>query len=123
MYLCGCKVNVKWFVNLAYLFVLYIRLNKLRCIYLLVTRKQSVILDFPGSAKYGRFLSSSQQLILKNNKEKKKINQKAKKKIEICKKCLKIVSTEDSQFPERSSLSFMVEIDLKIQSLFCCQRG
>lgn len=71
---------------------------------MLVTHKQSVILDCPDSEKYGRFLSSSQQLILKYNKERKKTTQKEKKKkFGICKKCVRIVSTEDSQFTEIKS--------------------
>lgn len=88
-----------------------------------VTHKQSVILDFPDSEKYGGFLSSSKQFILKNNKEKKKNTESKEKNFKIYKKCLRIVSTEDNRFPERSSLPFMVEIGLQIQSLFCCQRG
>lgn len=55
------------------------------------------------------------QLILKNNKEK-KASEKHRKIFEICKKCLRIVNSEGRQFPERSSLPFMVKIVLKIQS-------
>lgn len=47
-----------------------------------VTHKQSVILDFPDSEKYGGFLSSSKQFILKNNKEKKKEHRKQRKEFQ-----------------------------------------